>query len=122
MAPKVDKIAKETARELKKAKAAEKKLSKKASQVKLKLNIGQAVLVDNQDDDSESSVAADGQNFAGRVKKRGRDESNLHDQSSSSIVSTAVSEHAPLSEHGSPKRKSPRKQATPVKVKTEGIV
>ena len=118
MAPKVDKG--KEAKEARKVKAAEKK-AKKSAQLTLKLHQGQ-VLVDEQDEDlSELTLAADGTNFAGRLKKRGPDDSNLHDQSTSSIVSIAVSEPV-LSEHGSPPRKSPRKQKTPVKVKTEGIV
>ena len=119
MAPKVDKV--KEAKEARKVKAAEKK-AKKSAQLTLKLHQGQ-VLVDEQDEDlSELTLAADGTNFAGRLNKRGRDDSNLHDQSTSSIVSIAASEQAVLSEHGSPPRKSPRKQKTPVKVKTGGIV
>ena len=121
MAPKVDKV--KESKEAKKVKAAEKK-AKKSAQLTLKLHQGQAVVDDQDEELSEQTPAADGTNFAGRLNKRGRDDSNLHDQSTSSIgiVSIAASEQDVLSEHGSPPRKSPRKQKTPVKANTAGIV
>ena len=116
MAPKVDKV--KESKEAKKVKAAEKKAKKSAAQLTLKLHQGQAVVDDQDEELSEQTRAADGTN------KRGRDDSNLHDQSTSSIgiVSIAASEQDVLSEHGSPPRKSPRKQKTPVKANTAGIV
>ena len=96
-----------------------KKELKSASQVKIKLRQGKTVLVDEEDSDSHQDV----ESTVAPVRKRGREESDVHNKSTSSI---ALSEHA-LSErgssaHGSPQRKSPRKQKTPLKFSTEGIV
>ena len=74
-------------------------------------------------DEEDSDGHHDVESTVPPVRKRGREESDVHNKSTSSI---ALSEHA-LSEHGSsahgsPQMKSPRKQKTPLKISTEGIV